>query len=140
MRNAIYTCQLFIQFHYKDIVPTEHTEIIKRLKKFAPTLQYLARCDKSTAKTLINKADPQLIDCVSDICYNILKRKVKLSSKEKARLARYKKQIRTVAKKSNSKKSKRTVIQKGGFLGAILAPLLGSLIGPLVNTLFSQKH
>lgn len=110
----------------------------KRLRKFAPTLQYLARCDKPTARSIINKANPQLIDCVSDICHNILKGKVNLSSKEKARLSKYKKQIRAVAKKSGSKKSKKVIIQKGGFLGAILAPLLGSLIGPLVSSIFGQ--
>lgn len=111
----------------------------KRLKKFAPTLEYLARCDKTTAKSIIDKAQPQFINCVSDICHNLLQGKVKLTSEEKKRLKKYKTQLRTVAKKSSSKKTKKTIIQKGGFLGAILAPLLGSLIGPLVSTIFKKR-
>ena len=111
----------------------------KRLKKFAPTLQYLAKCDHKTAKALINKQQPQFIDCVSDICHNILRGKVQLSTKEKNRLRKYKNKIRKVASNTSSRKAKKNIIQSGGFLASILLPLLGTLIGPLVRGIFKRK-
>ena len=107
----------------------------KRVKKYSPTLQFLANCDKKTANSIVRSAKPDFLCCISDICHNILKDKVKLTAKEKKKLSTYKHQIRKIANKSTTNKSKRVLIQKGGFLGAILAPLIGSLLGPIAKTL-----
>ena len=112
----------------------------KRLKKLAPTLQYLANCNQRTAKTIIREAPPPLVHCVSDICYNLLNGKVKLTPKEKKRLIRYKKHIRKVAKRATTKKTKKKIIQTGGFLRAILAPLLGSVLAPLTQSIFGSQR
>lgn len=101
----------------------------KRVKKFTDTLNYLSSCDKHTGKAIINTAKPELINCFSDICHNVLKGKVNLSDSEKKKLGKYKNHIRKIANKKTTQKSKKILIQKGGFLGAILAPLLGSLFG-----------
>lgn len=105
----------------------------KRVKKYLPTLQLLAKCDKHTANSVVKSAKPEFLSCVSDICHNILQDRVKLSPKEKQKLFKYKQQIRKIAKKSTTQKSKRELIQKGGFLAAILGPLLGSIIGPIAK-------
>lgn len=107
----------------------------KRVKKYAPTLQLLAKCDKKTANAIVKSAKPEFLCCISDICHNILKDRLKLSGKEKRNLSKYKKQIRKIANRSTTNKSKRELIQKGGFLGAILAPLLGSIIGPIAKSI-----
>ena len=107
----------------------------KRVKKNLPILQLLAKCDKHTSNAVVKSAKPEFLNCVSDICHNILQDKVKLSSKEKNRLAKYKRNIRKIANKATTQKTKRELIQKGGFLGAILSPLLGSLIGPIAKSL-----
>ena len=73
----------------------------KRLDKFAPTLHYLATCDSQSAKSVIKHAKPQLVNCFSDICHNLLKGKVRLSTKEKNRLTKYRSHIRRVAKKAH---------------------------------------
>ena len=105
----------------------------KRLRKHAKTLHLLANCDNHTAKTVIKGAKPELISCISDICYNTLQGKVKLSPIQKNKLAKYKKELRQIANKSTALKTKRRIIQKGGFL-ALLRPLL-SLIGPIAKSL-----
>lgn len=110
-----------------------------RLRKFAPTLQYLAKCDKHNAKSIVNNSKPEFVNCISDICHNILRNKVILTPKEKKKLSKYKHQIRRIARPKTTKKTKKVLIQKGGFLSAILAPLLGSVIGPLVNSIFNKK-
>lgn len=110
--------------------------MIKRLKKHAGTLQFLAKCDKHTANTIIKGAKPDLLCCISDICYNILQGKAKLSVNQKAELAKYKTHLRKIADKKTTNKTKKTLIQKGGFLGTLLAPLIGSILGPLAKGLF----
>ena len=110
-----------------------------RLKKFAPTLHYLAKCDKHNAKSIVKHSKPELVNCISDICHNILQNRVALSSDEKKSLAKYKNQLRRIAKRSTTKKTKRLLIQKGSFLSAILAPLLGSVLRPLAQSIFGTK-
>lgn len=108
-----------------------------RLRKNANTLRLLAKCDKHTAKSIIKSAKPNLISCISDVCYNTLQGKVKLSPMEKRKLSKYKDNLRKVSNKSTTLKTKKELIQKGGFLAALLRPLL-SLIGPLVGNLFKE--
>lgn len=106
----------------------------KRLRKHAPTLGYLAKCDRNYANAIIKGAKSDLIHCLSDVCHNVLRGNVTLSKAEKLRLKRYKNHIRKVADKNTTAKNKRTLIQKGGFLGALLTPLL-QVIGPMLKSL-----
>ena len=110
-----------------------------RLKKFASTLFYLSKCDNATCKAIIKSSKQQLINCISDICHNILSNKVNLSSNEKIKLKKYKKEIRKVSGKKASLKTKKILIQKGGFLGTILAPLIGSVILSLMRGILGNK-
>lgn len=112
----------------------------KRVKKYADTLKYLAYYNKASGKSIINSAEPELVNCFSDICYNILNGKVTLSQTERNKLAKYKSQIRKIANKRTTQKTKKTLIQKGGFLSALLGPLLGSIIVPLAKGLFGVKR
>ena len=88
---------------------------------------------KKTANAIVKSANPEFLCCISDICHNILQDKVKLSAKQKD-LKKYKHQLRKIADKATTNISKRQPVQKGGFLGAILAPLIGSVIEPLVKS------
>lgn len=104
-----------------------------RLKTHAKTLEFLTKCDKHTARSIIKGAKPDLLCCISDICHNVLRGRVKLSPLEKQRLSKYKRHIRKIADKKTTSKSKRTLIQKGGFLATILAPLIGSILRPIAK-------
>lgn len=111
----------------------------KRIKKYVETLNYLSKCDRRTGKSIINSANSELINCISDICYNMLRGNLKINSTQKTKLDKYKNNIRKIANKKATQKSKKELIQKGGFLGAILAPLIGSLITPLAKGIFGRK-
>jgi hypothetical protein len=104
-----------------------------RLKKHAKTLKFLSECDRHTSNSIIKTAKPDLLCCIADICYNILRGKVKLSPIAKKRLAKYKKHIRKIADKKTTANTRRSLIQKGGFLGSILAPLIGTILKPLAQ-------
>ena len=108
----------------------------KRLQKHAKTLEYLSTCDKNLGNSIIKSAKPDLICCISEICHNLLQGNVDLSQRQVSKLAKYKNQIRSIAGKKATIKSKKRLIQKGGFLSALLGTLASTLLGPLVKGIF----
>lgn len=106
-----------------------------RLKRNAHLLHALAHSHPSVRKTILRGADKDLADCVSECSYNVLKGNVKITPSQKAKLTRYKQQLRKVANRRASLKQRHKIIQTGGFLPALLAPLLGSVIAPLAKTI-----
>ena len=80
-------------------------------------------------KRIIQGADRDLTDCIGECARNILKGNVTLKPSEKARLTKYKLKLGRRA----TLKSRKKVLQTGGFLPALLGPLLGSVIIPLAK-------
>lgn len=97
----------------------------QRVKNHLSELCVLAKCPPKQRKAYLQHATKELITCLSECCANALKGHVPLSTSQKKALSRHKKHIREVANKRNShRKRKDTLIQKGGFLGSLLGPIL----------------
>ena len=111
----------------------------KRLKRHASTLKFLSSCDTPTAKAIIKSSKGDFINCISDVCHNILKGNLKISPTEKSKLQRHRSIIRKIADRKTTQKHKRLLIQRGGFLGALLSPLLKLFVGPLAQSILGQK-
>lgn len=107
------------------------------LKKNAQVLCLLHKFKPKAQKAIISGAPKEVIDCICEICINILKGNVTLSASQKSRLSKHKESLRKLAKKSTTTGNKRNTIQRGGFLGALLAPLLGSILKPLAKSILS---
>lgn len=107
-----------------------------RVRKHADVLQVLAKAKPTLCKTIIQGADQNLMRCLCECTHNILKGNVPLSPPQKAKLTRYKKELRAVAKKTTSQKRKKQALQKGGFLPALMAPLLAPLATKLLGKIF----
>ena len=113
-----------------------------KIKKFAPHLKTLSVAKPAMCKAMIKTADPDMINCLSECAHNILKGNVPLRIGQKQRLARHKKDLRLLSKRSTAIKRKKKILQKGGFLGGLLAPLVTSVlpavaqgVGGLINSL-----
>lgn len=104
----------------------------KALKRNADILSLLSKCKPAAQRAILQGSPAHLINCLCEICLNILRGNVPLTSKQKSKLATYKSSLRALAKKSTNPKKRRQVLQKGGFLGALIRPLLKSIIGPLL--------
>jgi len=65
---------------------------------------------------------------------------VQLSANQKTALCRNRQNLRCLSIKKTSLKKKRQIIQKGGFLGAILAPVLATLGGGVLSSLFGNRN
>ena len=109
--------------------------VSQRLKKHANELVYLQEARPCIRKYLITKADRSLVDCLCECADNILRGNVPLAKLQKEKLARNKAGLRALTKTSVSLKKKKAIIQKGGFLESLLAPI-ASVVAPLLSTLF----
>ena len=75
--------------------------------------------------------DKGLLTCLCECSKNILKGNVPLSPGQKKNLRRHKRLLRKLTLKRTSKKIKNKILQKGGFLGALITPILSLLGGML---------
>jgi len=109
----------------------------KRVKKHLEVLKLLKNAKPKLRQSIVASAENDLVQCICECCHNILKGNIKLSPKEKKQLSRHKKPLRDLTSKRLSVERKRKLlVQKGGFLPALLAPIIGiasSLIGGLLR-------
>ena len=86
------------------------------------TREYVKRCNR------------KFIDCVSECAKNVLKGNVMLTNAQMSTLRPRRQDLRALSvKKKTSLTKKRKIIQKGGFLSALLAPALSVLAGLLLK-------
>ena len=104
-----------------------------RLRKHAPLFRYLGRCNPKTAKSIIKASDRELLDTFCECSLNILNGNVSLTDHQRRRLKPFKNSLRQLTKKKVSRNHKRALLQKGGFLSALLAPL-GAILSTVLGT------
>ena len=104
-----------------------------RLKRQATVLQALAKSHPHVCQAILQGADKDLLQCLSECANNILRGNVNLTAAQKTQLTKYKQKLRQVADKKTALKRKQQIVQTGGFLPALLAPLIGSVIAPLAE-------
>ena len=107
-----------------------------RIERNLPLLKVLCGAKPALIKAVLKGASPDLINTLSECSLNILKGNVRLTSAQKKQLCRYKQSLRALSKKGTLLKRRKQILQKGGFLGALLKPVLsvlGGLLGPLAQ-------
>ena len=62
-----------------------------------------------------------MLEAFCEICLNLVKKNVKLTATQIDKLRPYEEEIYQLALKKHSVTKKRQIIQKGGFLGALLS-------------------
>lgn len=82
---------------------------------------------------MLKNADPELIKTICEICYNTLNGNLNLNRKDKTKLGKYKKAIRTIADPYRSLASKRRVIIQHG--NGIIPVLLQTLIPLIISAI-----
>ena len=115
----------------------------KRLKRNIELLKILKKCkNRRQRQVILELANNDLVHCVCDCINNILKGNLQLSKKKREELKKFAPVFRQLAESKGGVETKRKVlIQKGGFLPALLAPIIGlagGLIGELVGSLIKK--
>lgn len=110
----------------------------KRLKRNLNYLHMVHDAKAADRKYLLHHAKPDQILCLADCCHNVINGNVKLTQTQRNRLKRNANYIRLVADKNIKVPQKRKILsQKGGFLPALIAPIIG-IVGSLVGDLVSK--
>lgn len=102
-----------------------------RLKKYLVKLRLLKNASAKVRKKILKKCNKNLLCCLCECAKNVLKGNVPLTKPQKSKLSRFKHKLRKLASKKIRVAVKKKVIQTGGFLGALLTPVL-SLLGSLL--------
>jgi hypothetical protein len=109
----------------------------KLVRKHASFLHLLGKSGPKQRKSLLMSADKNAVKCLCEIANNVCEGRVPLSAKQVSKLRRVKKYMRILADKRKPLESKKKLlIQHGGFLPALIAPL-ASLVGGLISGAFS---
>ena len=93
------------------------------LKKNAQMLGVLAHVTPQMCKAIIVAADRELMTCLCECAQNILNGNVPLTKSHLKHLQWYRSDVHTLAKKRAPQHKKKKILQKGGFLSALLALL-----------------
>ena len=106
----------------------ERVRIPARVQKYAPTLRILSRASPKVKRTVIQQADNQFMNCLCECGKNVLESNVPLTSRQLRVLRPYKNHLRELVSKKVGIKRKKIILQKGGFIGALLKPLTEFLL------------
>lgn len=97
-------------------------------------LKTLCYLKKNQRASFLRTADNNLVKCIQECIFNTLKGNVPLRYNEKKRLANHKSILRRVAVKRGNWKSKRKLlVQRGGFLPYLIAPILGAVLSRIIG-------
>lgn len=106
---------------------------MNRLRKHSSVLRVLKTAKPSIVRRIIKNGSNDLLSVLCECCHNVIKGNVPLTHFQKKRLQRHKNTLRTLAnKKKLTLFKKRQLLQKGGFLGVLLGPVI-KLLGNLLN-------
>lgn len=94
-----------------------------------------SKCKKR--KEILSSCDHNLIQVISEIVENILNGNIQLNEKQRKFLEKYKRELRLIKRHNTKTKSignkRKILVQRGGFIQAIIGALLSSAIGTLID-------
>ena len=104
--------------------------VSQRMHRIQPILKHLSKLSDRSEKRYISTSHRELLDGLAECCRNILVGNAPLSTSQTNTLRCKKIDLRQIASKRTSLRNKRKILQRGGFLSAIITPIL-SLLGGL---------
>ena len=106
---------------------------MEKLRDNRVFLEMLAKSNNKYRKTLLAGAPPEIIHLLSECALNILKGSIVLTKEEKAKLRPHKEDLRKLATGKTGPRTKKKIIQKGGFIRPLLKPVLKAALPHIVN-------
>jgi hypothetical protein len=108
----------------------------KRLRRNIHSL-YILSHKKNNFKHKLKNAKTDLIKCICDCAYNIVKKNITLKKKDQDKLLEYMPTLQYLSKKKIPTSTKKKVIlnQSGGFLPLLVGPILTILASFISNYL-----
>jgi len=110
----------------------------QRMRQYLPLLKRITRMSDRVRRRYLKNCDKAIMDCFSECAVNVLKGHVPLSNRQFTRLKREKTHVRALASKRTSLKKKRSIVQKGGFIQALLLPAIATLGSALLSRMIGN--
>ena len=95
-------------------------------------LSYLQSITPRRQKLLIKGADRPILEALSELCLNMIKKKVSLSASQIEKLRPYEEEIYQLSLKKHGLEKRKKIVQSGGFLSALLGSVLPALISTVI--------
>ena len=99
----------------------------QRIKRHAPVLQALRRLNNNARLSVMGSAKKELIATLVACARAIINRAVRLTERQTNEIRRHATSIRELLRSRATIAQRRKTLQTGGFLGALLGPILGLL-------------
>lgn len=115
------------EIHYHSSHYHWHGKMSKRVERNLAALQALAKANRAVQKSMISHGSKDFILSLVECASNIIRGNVRLSPAQLRDLQPFEKHLRKFIQKKTSQKQRKSILQRGGFLGAIIKPLLGLL-------------
>ena len=111
----------------------------KRLRANLDELKVLRKAKPKLRKSILRAAENDLITCLCECSHNVLNGNIQLSNKDKRALKKHRKTLRQLAQKKKLSTAERRsiLVQRGGFLPGLLAPIL-TVAATLLSSLVSK--
>jgi len=122
---------------------THHHSFVKmasRVKQLLSALKQVKKLSSKDKKKFLKTCNKDFIHGLSECCKNLLNGRVPLKPCHLKCLSRHKHTLRQLALKKTTLAQRKKLLQKGGFFGAVLSPLitgLGSLLIDQIPKLIS---
>ena len=111
----------------------------KRLVRNADSIKQLSKCrHKKRRNKYLAESNDDLIRCLVECVYNVLKGTVPLNQKQKKALKRHTTALRDLSKIRQTTKARHILQQKGGFLPAILLPIVAAAAGGILSEVIGK--
>lgn len=104
-------------------------------RKYIDILRALYHLDSEQRKVILRRADPQLVRHICECALNVLNGNVTLTKNHKSRLRKHAPVLRKLASPHDNLGNKKRIVAQhgGGFLPALLAPLIGTILSDLLT-------
>ena len=111
----------------------QSVEMFSRVHKHAVQLKMWRDASPKLRKQILHHCGEDFLNCVCQCVMNVSTGNLPLTSAQKQKLSRHRNKLRELVLKKTPKRKKIDIIQKGGFLGALITPIL-SILGGLLGS------
>lgn len=116
-------------------MPGRSTAVTARVRRYAHVLRALDRANNVVKSATVRAAKRELVLALVDVAKSIINRKIPLNANQLSAIRRHSSDIRSLVRPGQSIQGRKRILQKGGFLGMLLGPLLKTVVPSILGGL-----
>ena len=106
---------------------------MNELQRHLPVLEWLKSLNTKEQLMIIKNANRGLLEVLSAIALNVIKRNIELSARDISKLRKHENSLIRLAQRKHSLATRRKILQRGGFLSGLLS-LLPALVSGVLHS------